>query len=189
MKFIDLFAGIGGFRFGMESAGHECVAFCEIDKFARASYKAIHNTEGEIELHDATGATKKKSKQSDKSMLSAQDFRVSLSALLGQGEDLKIQTELSSLKSQDSLPFSNLSIYSLKTSRGLLATIKGIPLRQSSDRWMNWGTMSNGKCLTAKISESRKIENGSILSDILEEQAGEKYFLSLEQDQINQLSN
>lgn len=54
MKFIDLFAGIGGFRLGMESAGHECVGFCEIDKFARASYKAIHNTEGEIELHDIT---------------------------------------------------------------------------------------------------------------------------------------
>lgn len=57
MKFIDLFAGIGGFRFGMESAGHECVAFCEIDKFARASYKAIHNTEGEIELHGITTVT------------------------------------------------------------------------------------------------------------------------------------
>ena len=57
MKFIDLFAGIGGFRFGMESARHECVAFCEIDKFARASYKEIHNTEGEIELHDITQVT------------------------------------------------------------------------------------------------------------------------------------
>lgn len=57
MKFIDLFAGIGGFRLGMKSAGHECVAFCEIDKFARASYKAIHNTEGEIELHDITTVT------------------------------------------------------------------------------------------------------------------------------------
>ena len=62
MKFLDLFAGIGGFRLGMESAGHECVGFCEIDNFARASYKAIHNTEGEIELHDATGITKKKIK-------------------------------------------------------------------------------------------------------------------------------
>lgn len=60
MKFIDLFAGIGGFRLGMESAGHECVAFCEIDKFARASYKAIHNTEGEIELHDITTVTDEK---------------------------------------------------------------------------------------------------------------------------------
>ena len=54
MKFLDLFAGIGGFRLGMESAGHECIGFCEIDKFARESYKAIHNTEGEIELHDIT---------------------------------------------------------------------------------------------------------------------------------------
>ena len=54
MKFLDLFAGIGGFRLGMESAGHECIGFCEIDKFARESYKAIHDTKGEIELHDIT---------------------------------------------------------------------------------------------------------------------------------------
>lgn len=57
MKFLDLFAGIGGFRFGMESAGHECVGFCEIDNFARASYKAIHDTRGEIELHDITAVS------------------------------------------------------------------------------------------------------------------------------------
>ena len=57
MKFIDLFAGIGGFRLGMESAGHKCVAFCEIDKFARASYKAIHDTKGETEFHDITSVT------------------------------------------------------------------------------------------------------------------------------------
>ena len=52
MQFLDLFAGIGGFRLGMEAAGHKCIGYCEIDKFARASYKAIHNTGGEIELHD-----------------------------------------------------------------------------------------------------------------------------------------
>ena len=57
MKFLDLFAGIGGFRMGLESLGHECVGFCEIDKFARKSYKAIYNTEGEIELHDITQVT------------------------------------------------------------------------------------------------------------------------------------
>lgn len=57
LKFLDLFAGIGGFRFGMESAGHKCVGFAEIDKFARESYKAIHNTEGEIEYHDVTAVT------------------------------------------------------------------------------------------------------------------------------------
>lgn len=42
MKFIDLFAGIGGFRRGMELAGHECVGFCEFDKFATASYTSMH---------------------------------------------------------------------------------------------------------------------------------------------------
>ena len=59
MKFLDLFAGIGGFRMGLESLGHECVGFCEIDKFARKSYKAIYDTEGEIELHDITQVTDK----------------------------------------------------------------------------------------------------------------------------------
>lgn len=57
MKFLDLFAGIGGFRLGMQAAGHECIGFCEIDKFARKSYKAIHDTKGEVELHDITTVT------------------------------------------------------------------------------------------------------------------------------------
>lgn len=57
MKFIDLFAGIGGIRLGMEQAGHECVAFCERDKFAVKSYKAIHNTEGEDFYDDITTVT------------------------------------------------------------------------------------------------------------------------------------
>lgn len=42
MKFIDFFAGIGGFRKGMELAGHECAGFCEFDKFATASYISMH---------------------------------------------------------------------------------------------------------------------------------------------------
>ena len=42
MKFIDFFSGVGGFRRGMELAGHECVGFCEFDKFAVASYTAMH---------------------------------------------------------------------------------------------------------------------------------------------------
>lgn len=52
LTFIDLFAGIGGFRLGMEKAGHRCIGFCEIDPFARQSYKSIHNTAGEVEIHD-----------------------------------------------------------------------------------------------------------------------------------------
>lgn len=57
MKFIDLFAGVGGFRMGMERAGHECVGYVEIDKFARKSYEAIYDTEGEWTKHDITKVT------------------------------------------------------------------------------------------------------------------------------------
>ena len=38
MKFLDLFSGIGGFRLGLERAGHECIGSCEIDKYCREIY-------------------------------------------------------------------------------------------------------------------------------------------------------
>lgn len=52
MNFIDMFSGIGGFRLGMERAGHKCLAFCEIDKFAIQSYKSFFNTKNETQWHD-----------------------------------------------------------------------------------------------------------------------------------------
>lgn len=55
MKFLDFFSGIGGFRLGMEQAGHECVGHCEIDKFADKSYRAMHDVkEGEWYADDIT---------------------------------------------------------------------------------------------------------------------------------------
>lgn len=38
MKFIDLFAGIGGFRIALENLGFECVFSSEIDKYAAETY-------------------------------------------------------------------------------------------------------------------------------------------------------
>ena len=52
MKFIDMFAGIGGFRSGLEKAGHQCVGYVEWDKYARKSYQAIYDTKGEYTAHD-----------------------------------------------------------------------------------------------------------------------------------------
>lgn len=39
-RFIDLFAGIGGMRLGLERLGGECVYTCEIDKHCRKTYEA-----------------------------------------------------------------------------------------------------------------------------------------------------
>ena len=39
MRVLDLFAGIGGFSLGLEKAGFETVAFCEIDPYAQSVLK------------------------------------------------------------------------------------------------------------------------------------------------------
>lgn len=39
MKVLDLFSGIGGFSLGLERAGMETIAFCEIDKFCQKVLK------------------------------------------------------------------------------------------------------------------------------------------------------
>ena len=45
--FIDLFAGIGGIRIAFEEAGGECVFTSEIDKFARRTYEAYFQDDGD----------------------------------------------------------------------------------------------------------------------------------------------
>ena len=55
-KFIDLFAGIGGFRFGFEPQGAGCVWSCEINPYSRRTYARNHRThEDEIfqDIRDA----------------------------------------------------------------------------------------------------------------------------------------
>ncbi len=42
-KFIDLFAGIGGFHLAMHSIGGKCVFASEIDKYARITYESNFN--------------------------------------------------------------------------------------------------------------------------------------------------
>lgn len=46
--FIDLFAGIGGTRLGMEAAGGRCVFTSEWDKFSQITYKRNHRPDHEI---------------------------------------------------------------------------------------------------------------------------------------------
>ena len=57
LRFLDLFAGIGGFRSGMEKEGHECVGYVEWDKHARKSYENMYDTKGEWTRNDITEIT------------------------------------------------------------------------------------------------------------------------------------
>ncbi|WP_297207564.1 DNA cytosine methyltransferase [uncultured Brachyspira sp.] len=54
--FIDLFAGIGGFRIALESLGAKCVYSNEIDKFAKEAY---YNNFGELPDDDITKVDEK----------------------------------------------------------------------------------------------------------------------------------
>ena len=60
LRFLDVFSGIGGFRMGLESLGHECIGHIEINKHSRTSYKAIYDIkESEVDYKDVTEVTDK----------------------------------------------------------------------------------------------------------------------------------
>ncbi len=58
MKHVELFAGIGGFRQALSLLGNDfsipenTIAFSEIDSNAVTTYKAVHNTDDELEIGD-----------------------------------------------------------------------------------------------------------------------------------------
>ena len=180
MKFLDLFAGIGGFRLGLESAGHECVGFCEIDKFARKSYKAIHNTEGEIELHDITSVPDELVRKIGHVDIICGGFpcqAFSIAGKRGGFEDTRGTLFFEIARFASILKPKYIFCENVK---GLLNHDKGRTFETIINTFDELGMMWNGKCLTAKISVSHKTENACILSDILEENVPDQYFLSSE---------
>ena len=56
-KFIDLFAGIGGFRIALQSLGGKCIFTSEWDEYSKKTYKANF---GEIPFGDITKESTKK---------------------------------------------------------------------------------------------------------------------------------
>ena len=95
----------------------------------------------------------------------------------------KMQEALSSLNWPEWLKKNDRRIFSLKTCLGSFRMTEAGHLVSSSPRFMTWGIMSNGLCLTANILESLNQDGGCSLSDILIPDAPGKYFLSLEQMQ------
>ena len=109
------------------------------------------------------------------------DFPVSPSQSQEQERVLTIQEERCFLKLQELLPLKNLSISSSKMFPVCLTMTQAKHLKQSSVHWMAWGMMCAGRYLTAKISEFPSHEIECSLSDILEDNVPEKYYLSRKQ--------
>lgn len=103
------------------------------------------------------------------------------SASQEQEKDLTIQEERCFSRLLELLPLKNLSISSSKMFPVCLTTTKVGHLKQSSVHWMAWGMMYAGRYLTAKISEFPNQEIECSLSDILEDNVPEKYYLSRKQ--------
>jgi len=55
-RFIDLFCGIGGFRFAFEKAGGKCVFSSDWDKYSRQTYKANFGEEPHGDIHSVAVA-------------------------------------------------------------------------------------------------------------------------------------
>ena len=109
------------------------------------------------------------------------DFLAKASQSQEQVKDLTIQEERCFLKLQELLPLKNLSISSSKMFPVCLTMTPAGHLKQSSIHWMSWGMMCAGRYLTAKISEFPNQEIECSLSDILEDNVPEKYYLSRKQ--------
>ncbi|GAB7171394.1 hypothetical protein TUA1478L_33880 [Lactiplantibacillus plantarum] len=179
MKFLDLFAGIGGFHLGMEQAGHQCVGWIEWDKFARQSYQAIHDVEGIWNASDIRTVRANELPQADCWCFGfpCQDISVAgkqKGFTAGKRSSLFLQLQGLLETSKKRI---DPATYSLRTLKTYLVLIEDLTFSNFKLNWMKSGTTVNGMFLTQPKS-SLSTGNVSSLSDILEDDVPSKYFLS-----------
>ena len=182
MKFIDFFSGIGGFHSGLEQAGMECVGWCEFDKFAQASYRAMYDTD---DVWFGSDVTKVKGKDLPKADLWAFGFPCQDVSIAGKQNGIKEGTrsglffEIMRLLNECE---ENKPKWLVCENVKNLLSIDGGGAGSSPllVKWQKEGIVSNGKCTTPKTMDSHKIGSVSTLLDILEKQVEESYFLSQE---------
>lgn len=181
LTFIDFFAGIGGFRLGLEMAGHKCIGFCEKDKFAVRSYRAMYDTEGEWYGEDITALGPGDIPYAD---IWTAGSPVRIFPLQG-GEAGYTETEAASFltslhSSRAKRKRINPNGLSLKMLRDCFPAAGDGISSNISMSWPKQGMMSAGRFIIPKIMESRRTVSAYTLWDILEAEAGEQYYLSPE---------
>ena len=208
MKFIDWFAGIGGFRRGLELCGHECVGFCEYDKYAVASYTSMHLITDEQREYLSTLDLKKRQKEILKEEYRngewfASDVRTVDARSLPEADiwcfgfpcqDISIAgKQLGFTGNRSSLFFRIMYILGqlpdekkptfllIENVKNLLSVNGGWDFARLLVEMDRGGMMQNGKFSILNTSESHKTGSVVLLSDILEDEVPQKYYLSKEQ--------
>lgn len=152
MTFLDLCSGIGGFRLGLETAGHKCIGYCEYDKFARASYEAMYDTEGEWKAHDVTKLKAEDVPYADIWCFGfpCQDISVAGKQRGLVGKEVEyITTLLTSSKAKRKVL--NPHTYLLRTLRTCYRLMQDSTLPQFCLKWTKQGMTVGGRCLTPKL--------------------------------------
>lgn len=205
MKFIDFFAGIGGFRRGMELAGHECVGFCEFDKYAVASYTSMHLITDEQRQYLSTLDLKQRQKEILKEEYRngewyADDIRTVDARSLPKADcwcfgfpcqDISVAGKQRGFKGNRSSLFFRVmyllgqqeeekkpTYLFIENVKNLLSVNGGWDFARLLIEMDEGGTMQSGKFSTQKTSEFHRTENDVSLLDIIERDAPKKYFLS-----------
>lgn len=181
MKFIDFFSGIGGFHSGLESAGMECVGWCEFDKFAQASYRVMYDT---TNLWFGGDVTKVKGNDLPNADLWTFGFPCQDVSIAGKQKGIKEGTRsglfFEIMRLIDERKENKPKWLVCENVKNLLSIDGGAGSSPLLVKWQKEGIVSNGKCTTPKTMDSHKTGSVSTLLDILEKQVEESYFLSQE---------
>lgn len=172
---------------GMEAQGHECLGFCEIDKFARKSYKSIFQTEGEIEFHDIRDVSDDEFKKTQReSRCHLWGFPCQAFSIAGRRlgfEDTRgtLFFEIARAAKQIQPRF-----LFLENVKGLLNHDKGRTFTTILTTLDELGFDVEWQVLNSKDFGVPKTERGCLLSDILERKVPDSYFLS--DEKVKQLT-
>jgi len=209
MTFIDFFAGIGGFRIGMEQAGHTCVGFCEFDKYAVMSYTAMHLITEEQREYLLSLPLKQRQKEILKDEYRngewyADDIRTVHAGDIPAADcwcfgfpcqDISVAgKQVGFYGNRSSLFFRVMYLVGqteeakkptflfIENVKNLLSVNGGWDFaRLLSEMDRGGGTMQNGRFSTPMITESLRTGSACSLLDILEDEVPQRYFLSKEQ--------
>ena len=179
MKFIDFFAGIGGFHSGLEKAGMKCIGWCEFDKFAQKSYRAMYDTEG---LWFGDDVTKVKGSELPSADLWTFGFPCQDVSIAGKQKGLKKGTRsglfYEIMRLLDECKKINPNGLCAKTLRTCCQLTRDEDSLKLSVKWPKEGTLLNGRFATRKITECRKTAKGCSLLDVLETAVPKTFYIS-----------